>query len=61
MANISTSIIVPVYNAKKYLKDNKEIEGIMVGEGEVTFAELMKVWSKSGSVKDENVDIYRLK
>ena len=47
------------YNAKKYLKDNKEIEGIMVGEGEVTFAELMKVWSKSGSVKAENVDIYK--
>ena len=36
------------YGADKYLKENKELEGIMVGEGEATFAKLMKIWVKLG-------------
>lgn len=48
------------YGAQKYLKDNKEIEGIMVGEGEVTFAELMKVWVKLDKKKaSDDTDVYK--
>ena len=48
------------YNAQKYLKDNKEIEGIMVGEGEVTFTKLMKVWAKIIFASNRNdKDVYK--
>lgn len=33
------------YDSKKRLKENAFVEGIMVGEGEITLYELVKIWS----------------
>ena len=41
------------YDGKNHLQNNPFLEGVMVGEGEVTFYELTKAWKEHGKVNRE--------
>ncbi|SHI64580.1 B12-binding domain-containing radical SAM protein [Parasporobacterium paucivorans] len=48
------------YNAKKLLEENQELDGIMLGEGEHTFYELLRFYDGKGkSLKDVNGIVLR--
>ena len=47
------------YDSEKLLQKYSYIEGIMQGEGEVTFYELVKVWSRNGELDNVLGIIYR--
>lgn len=48
------------YDARNMLESLPQLDGIMVGEGEVTFNSLMKLWKyKDGSLSDINGIVYK--